>query len=70
MLGVAAAPAVIQAVLMFTLPESPRWLFRKVALIIVHTFFFFFQVFTLSCDTYMCFYYVTYREGKRKQKQY
>ncbi|XP_012572390.1 probable inositol transporter 2 [Cicer arietinum] len=29
MLGVAAAPAVIQLLLMFWLPESPRWLFRK-----------------------------------------
>ncbi|PNY01906.1 putative inositol transporter 2-like protein, partial [Trifolium pratense] len=29
MLGVAALPAVIQLLLMFWLPESPRWLFRK-----------------------------------------
>ncbi|CAL0324872.1 unnamed protein product [Lupinus luteus] len=29
MLGVAAAPALIQITLMIMLPESPRWLFRK-----------------------------------------
>ncbi|KAK2389018.1 putative inositol transporter [Trifolium repens] len=29
MLGVAALPAVLQLLLMFWLPESPRWLFRK-----------------------------------------
>ncbi|CAN6486137.1 unnamed protein product [Victoria cruziana] len=29
MLGVAGLPALVQFVLMFSLPESPRWLFRK-----------------------------------------
>lgn len=30
MLGVAGFPAVLQGIIMFFLPESPRWLFRQV----------------------------------------
>lgn len=30
MLGVAGIPALLQFILMFLLPESPRWLYRKV----------------------------------------
>lgn len=48
MLGAAVVPALIQIVLMMMLPESPRWLFRKVPpSIIIHncmqSIFFFIQ---------------------------
>jgi SP family myo-inositol transporter-like MFS transporter 13 len=38
MLGIAAVPAGIKIALMITLPESPRWLFRKVHLEYKHLY--------------------------------
>lgn len=41
MLGVAGVPAIVQLILMFTLPESPRWLYRNVRIFFDELVFFY-----------------------------